>query len=161
MGICAGLLWPKIENVEKVQVLPLLFEGSKAAKGRQENERRSGPRSIPAPSRSKKWDSWLKMLCGYIENCASYAGGEHNCRNLMKKNCRKVKHGAKIMSDTSKYHQNGVGNIKMSSKSCRIHHWSRTRRPPVAIIHIFATFFEVQLGRHGGDKSGKERTTER
>ena len=26
---------------------------------------------------------------------------------------------------------------------------------------IFATFFEVQLGRHVGDKSGKERTTKR
>ena len=27
--------------------------------------------------------------------------------------------------------------------------------PPVAIIHIFARIFEVQLGGHGGNKRGK------
>ena len=119
------------------------------------------PTQRAGPSgRGKKWYFWLKMLCGYIQNCASYVGGEHIFRKFMKTSCRKVKHGAKIMSDTSKYNQNGVGNIKMSSKSCRIHYWSRPRKPPVAITHIFATFFEVQLGRHGRDKWGKERTTE-
>ena len=34
---------PKIENVEKPLVLPLLFEGSKAAKARQEDEMYSEP----------------------------------------------------------------------------------------------------------------------
>ena len=58
----------------------------------------------------------IKMLCGYIRNCASYAGGEHIFRKFMKTSCWKVKDGANIMSDTSKYHQHGVGNIKMSSK---------------------------------------------
>ncbi len=80
---------------------------------------------------------------------------------FMKKCCRKVKNGTKIMPDTLKYHSNGVGYMKMASNLCRIYHESRPRRPPVAIIHIFATLFEVQLGRHGGDKRGKERTTER
>ena len=34
---------PKIENVEKPLVLPLLFEGSKAARARQPNEQPSSP----------------------------------------------------------------------------------------------------------------------
>ena len=79
----------------------------------------------------------------------------------MIKSGRKGKNGARIMSDISKYQQHGVGYMKMASNLCRIYHDSRPRRPPVAIIHVFATFFEVQLGRHGGDKRGKERTTER
>ena len=65
------------------------------------------------------------------------------------------------MSDTSKYHQHGVGYMKMASKLCRIYHLSRPRRPPVAIIDTNARFFEVQFGRLGGGKNGKERTTER
>ena len=44
MGICAGLVGPKSENVEKALVLLLLFEGSRAAGGRQEDEQRSDPR---------------------------------------------------------------------------------------------------------------------
>ena len=67
----------------------------------------------------------------------------------------------KMMWDKSQYRQNGVGNIKMSLKLYRIHFKSRSKKPPVATIHIFAKFFEVQLGRHGGDKRRKERTTER
>ncbi len=43
MHICGGLVGPKSENVEKPLVLPLLFEGSRGARGRQENEHRSGP----------------------------------------------------------------------------------------------------------------------
>ena len=65
------------------------------------------------------------------------------------------------MSDTSRCHQHTVAYVKMLSKWCRIRGSSRPRRPPVAIIYIFETLFEVQLGRHGGDKRGKERTTER
>ena len=65
------------------------------------------------------------------------------------------------MSDTSKCDQHSVASMKMSSKWCRIHGSSRPRKPPVAIIHIFARIFEVQLGGHGRDKRGKERTTER
>ena len=38
-----GLGGPKSENVEKPLVLRLLFEGSKAARARQENEQRSSP----------------------------------------------------------------------------------------------------------------------
>ena len=101
------------------------------------------------------------MLCGYIRNCASYAGGDDIFRKIMKQSGLKVKNGAQIMSETWKYHRNGVGYTEMSSKECWIHHLSRPRKAPVAEMHIFATFFEVQLGRHGADKRGKERTTER
>ena len=74
---------------------------------------------------------------------------------------RKAKNGARIMFHISKYRLNGVGDIKISLKLCGIHFKTRSKKPPVAIIHIFARFFEVQLGRHGGDKRRKERTTER
>ena len=36
MHICGGLVGPKTENVEKPQVLPLLFEGSRERKAFQE-----------------------------------------------------------------------------------------------------------------------------
>ena len=97
-------------------------------KGEGANDRTIRPKiitktsSIWAFSTSKKWDLPLKMLRGYIRNCASYAGGEHIFRKSMKKSCRKVKNGAQIMSDSWKYHGNGAGYIKMLSKSCRIHH---------------------------------------
>ena len=42
-GICAGLVGPKSENVGFSLVLPLLFEGSRAAKARQPNEQVSEP----------------------------------------------------------------------------------------------------------------------
>ena len=96
------------------------------------------------------------MLCGYIRNCASYGGGDDIFRKFMKKSCLKVKNGTQIMLETSKYHQNGVGYPEMSSKECWIHHSSRPRKPPVAEMHIFATFFEVQLEGHGADKRGKD-----
>ena len=43
MHICGGLVGPKSENVEKPLVLPLLFEGSREARGIQENKQVSGP----------------------------------------------------------------------------------------------------------------------
>ena len=59
---------PKIENVGFSLVLPLLFEGSKAAEGRQENEKTSGPwrlgggrgRVNPPPRRLvwRFWEVW-------------------------------------------------------------------------------------------------------
>ena len=67
-----------------------------------------------------------------------------------------MKNVAQIMSDTSKYHHDGGGCIKMSLKLCRIHHESCPKKAPVAIIYIFAKFFEVQPRWHGGDKRGKE-----
>ena len=110
---------------------------------------------------SKKCDFWLKMLYAAISNCASCAGGEHIFRKIIKKCCPNVKNAVKIMSDMSKCHQHSVAYMKMSSKWYRIHGSNCPRKPPVAIIHIFARFFEVQLGGHGADKRGKERTTER
>ena len=43
MGICGGLVGPKSGNVEISLVLLLLFEGSRAAGGHQEDEQPSGP----------------------------------------------------------------------------------------------------------------------
>ena len=42
MGICAGLLEPKSENVEKVLVFKAFLKGSRRAGVRQENKRPSG-----------------------------------------------------------------------------------------------------------------------
>ena len=56
MGIYRGLEGPKSENVEKSLVLPLLFEGSRAAWGRQPNEQGSGPEYFWDDLRSKKCD---------------------------------------------------------------------------------------------------------
>ena len=73
----------------------------------------------------------------------------------------KMENAGKIMSDTSKYCQHEVVCIKITSKWCRIQHQSRPRKPPVAIIHIFASFFAVQPGGHVADKRGNDRTTKR
>ena len=56
MGICGGLMEPKSENVEKVLVLPLLFEGSKGGRAFQDCDQVSEPGSIWAVSRSDKED---------------------------------------------------------------------------------------------------------
>ena len=42
MGICAGLVGPKSENIEKVLVFKAFLKGSRRAGGRQENNRSSG-----------------------------------------------------------------------------------------------------------------------
>ncbi len=34
-------------------------------------------------------DSWFKMLCADIQNCACYPHGEYIFRKIVKKNCRK------------------------------------------------------------------------
>ena len=62
----------------------------------------------------RKWDFWLNMPCVYIQKCVSHCSGEHIFTNNMKTCHRKMKNVAQIMSDTSKYHHNGVGCIKMS-----------------------------------------------
>ena len=43
MGIRGGLVGPKSGNVEKVFVFKAFLKGSRGARGRQENEQRSGP----------------------------------------------------------------------------------------------------------------------
>ena len=43
MGIWGGLVGPKSGNVEKVLVFKAFLKGSRGARVRQENERRSGP----------------------------------------------------------------------------------------------------------------------
>ena len=43
MGTCGGLVGPKSGNVEKVFVLPLLFEGSRVPRGYSEKKQASEP----------------------------------------------------------------------------------------------------------------------
>ena len=43
MGICAGLVGPKSENVENVSVFIAFLKGSRRARRRQENEQLSNP----------------------------------------------------------------------------------------------------------------------
>ena len=54
MHICGGLVGPKSENVEKPLVLPLLFEGSREPKARQENEKSSEPDGFLVEKVAKK-----------------------------------------------------------------------------------------------------------
>ena len=65
MCICAGLVGPKSENVEKVFVLQILFEGSRAAGAFQPNEqaigkgRLGGGRGrVNLPPRRLVWRFW-------------------------------------------------------------------------------------------------------
>ena len=48
MGIYAGLVGPKSENVEKVLVFKAFFEGSRGPRGRQAREQRSEPEDFLA-----------------------------------------------------------------------------------------------------------------
>ena len=43
MGICAGLVGPKSENIKKVLVFNACLKGSRGARVSQENEQASGP----------------------------------------------------------------------------------------------------------------------
>ena len=79
----------------------------------------------------------INALCLYSELCFLCGRGRH-FQKKYEKSCREVKNGAQSMSDTSKYHQHGLGYMEMSSKSCWICHQSRHRRSPVTIIRIFA-----------------------
>ena len=58
---------------------------------------------------------WCKMLCVYIWNCASYAGGEHFFRKIIKKKRQKIENGFKIMWYASRYRHKHVAYIKISS----------------------------------------------
>ena len=66
MGICGGLVGPKSGNVEKASVLLLLFEGSRAAKVRQEHEVTGEPGRFDI----EKVTFFIKnALCLYSELC--------------------------------------------------------------------------------------------
>ena len=89
--------------------------------------------------------------------------------------CRREAHFQKIhekmLPGSEKWSQNHVRYIKIPATWGRIHEdgvkimldisIKSPKEATVAIIHTDARFFEVQLGRHGGDKRGKERATER
>ena len=65
MGICAGLLEPKSENVEKVMVFKAFLEGSRGPRVRQDCEQLSEPRGLGGgrgrvnpPPRRLVWRFW-------------------------------------------------------------------------------------------------------
>ena len=60
-------------------------------------------------------------LCLYLELCFLLQRVVH-FQKYHETNGRRVKNGASIMSYVSKYHQHGVGYMKMASKLCRIFH---------------------------------------
>ena len=68
--------------------------------------------SIWAISRSESKILIKHALCRYSELGFLPERGAH-LQTSLEKRVRKVKHGAKIMSDTSKYYQNRVEYIKM------------------------------------------------
>ena len=86
-----------------------------------EDANRANRQASRAVSMPKKCYFWLTMLCVYIWKYASHCSGKHFFRKILKQCSRKVKNGARITSDTSKYHQHGVGYMKMASKLCRIY----------------------------------------
>ena len=65
MGTCAGLVGPKSENVDFIQVFVCFFEGSRGPRGRQSRERPSEPRGLGGgrgrvnpPPRRLVWRFW-------------------------------------------------------------------------------------------------------
>ena len=70
------------DNVEKVLVLPLLFEGSRAARGRQENEQPSEPDHLGGgrgrvnlPPRRLVWRFWEVWRVLELGGCIYMLGG--------------------------------------------------------------------------------------
>ena len=65
---------PKNENAEKVQVAPLLFEGSRGPRGRQSREQVSGPDGFEAQRKRFliKTALWL-----YLRMCFLLQRGAH------------------------------------------------------------------------------------
>ena len=65
---------PKSENVEKVLVLPLLFEGSRGPRGRQSREQISEPGGFEV----QKMRFLIKnALCLYLKMCFLLQRGAH------------------------------------------------------------------------------------
>ena len=92
-------------------------------KGRRRPEHARRTKWLPSRGgfEVRKWDFWLNVSISKNVFLPA-AGSTFSQTNIMKTCHRKMKNVAQIMSDTSKYHHNGVGCIKMSLKLCRIHH---------------------------------------
>ena len=78
MGICAGLMGPKSENVSFSSVVPLLFEGSRAARRSQPNEQLSNPRG---PTSKKSRFVIKNASCRSSELCFLLRWGGHFHKN--------------------------------------------------------------------------------
>ena len=151
MGIYGGLMGPKSENVEKVLVLPLLFEGSRGARPPQPNEQVSGPEHAWAILRSKKCVCWLQLFYGFIYNCVSYSSGEHIFRKIVKQKWEK---SCKKSSEREKWSQKRLdgkcdGYMRGADGAKKRKCWKS--------IGFTTTFWRVK----GGMRTPTERTTER
>ena len=62
----------------------------------------------------------------------------------------------KLVHGTLSCLQDYIGYVKILPRCQHICPHSYPTKPPAAVIYIFASFLEVQLGRHGGDKRGKD-----
>ena len=139
MGIWGGLMGPRIENVEKPLVLPLLFEGSRAACGRQEQERPGEPERFWGP----KMRFLIKhALCLYLKMCFSLQRGTHFHK----------KHET-MSPKNEKCCPNHVGYIKISPQ------WGRMHQDVIKIASD--TSLKLSTEATWGDKRGKERIPER
>ena len=110
-AIWGGLMGPKSEYVRFSLVLPLLFEGWRAAGGRQENEMTSEPWRLKPQSRTEQMRLFIKSAsCRSSELCFLFGRGGHfhkNHENMPPKNGR--------------YCPNHVGYIKISPEWGRMH----------------------------------------
>ena len=107
MGILGGLMGPKIENVGFSLVLPLLFEGSRAAWVRQPQERSGEPWLFWSP----KMRFLIKhALCLYPKMWFSLQRGAHFHKNH-----------ANMSPKNEKCWQNHVGYMKISPQWGRMH----------------------------------------
>ena len=98
---------PKIENVEKPLVLPLLFEGSRAPRGRRSREQHSEPSGFEV----QKMRFLIKdALCLYPKMCFSLKRGAHF-----------HKHHENMSPKNEKCCPNHVGYIKISPQWGRMH----------------------------------------
>ena len=91
MLICAGLVGPKSENVEK----PLVFVFFLKGQGRPDESRKTNKPAATTHREVEKVDFWFKMLCVDVGNGASCLGREHIFVKIVKKYGRTVKHAPK------------------------------------------------------------------
>ena len=122
MGICGGLVGPKSGNVGfslgfngvlwRVKIVTVRF--------RNVLTERAGL-DLGRFEVQKVRFSIKNVLCLYLKICFPQQREAYFQKNH-EKSGRKVKNGARIKSDTSKYHQHGVGYMKMAWKLCRIYH---------------------------------------
>ena len=107
MGICGGLVGPESGNVKNRWVSPLLFEGSRGPRGRQDRQQSAGK----CRPKSKKRRCFIKSAsCRSSELCFLLRRGAHFHKNH-----------ESMSPKNEKCCQNHVGYIKISQRWGRMH----------------------------------------